>query len=115
MRMNFRFSRRHAIRSLVAGSLVMPAIIKDLMAADDKTLNPLAARAPEYPGKAKRVIFLFMTGGASHVDSFDYKPALFEFPNKKMQHGYLHRPHWEFEQRGNSGLWVSELFPHIGE
>ncbi len=58
-------SRRQMIRSLMSGSLVLPAIISQLLAEEARDqANPLAPRAPHFPGKAKRVIFLYMTGGA---------------------------------------------------
>ncbi|MGV3774044.1 MAG: DUF1501 domain-containing protein [Verrucomicrobiales bacterium] len=111
-----RISRRSAIQSLVSGSLIMPAILSELFAAgSESAINPLAPRMPPMPAKAKRVIFLFMTGGVSHVDSFDYKPALFAEPNKKVRQGFLHRPDWQFKPRGQSGMMISELFPHIAE
>ncbi|MFN0125212.1 MAG: DUF1501 domain-containing protein [Verrucomicrobiales bacterium] len=88
--------------------------------------NPSLAKAPHYPAKARSVIFLFMEGGLSQVDSFDYKPMLEkhhgEDPRKaigkleKTQFadvGQVMKSPWEFKQRGQSGLWVSELFPHI--
>lgn len=112
------FTRRQAIRSLVSGSLILPAVLSELSKASATTANasnPLQARPPHFPARAKRVIFLFMTGGVSHVDSFDYKPALFDNPNKKVTQGFLHRPHWTFKPRGQSGLPISDLFPHIAQ
>jgi hypothetical protein len=86
--------------------------------------NPLASRAPHFPARAKRVIFLFMHGGPSHVDTFDYKPELikhhgqplpFEKPRIQFaQTGNLLRSPWKFRQYGQSGAWVSDLFPHVG-
>jgi hypothetical protein len=77
------------------------------------------------PAKAKNIIFCFMDGGPSHVDTFDYKPMLkkhqgqpigSKWINKKSDNGagrvWLGCP-WEFKQRGESGLWVSDLFPHL--
>ncbi|NBO91543.1 MAG: DUF1501 domain-containing protein [Planctomycetia bacterium] len=74
--------------------------------------------------KAKRVIHVCLCGGMSHVDSFDYKPALTRFHGKKLpgtekpetffgQIGLLRKPDWAFRQRGQSGIWISDLFPHI--
>ncbi|NBV86507.1 MAG: DUF1501 domain-containing protein, partial [Verrucomicrobia bacterium] len=65
--------RRDFLQSAVAGSLLFPGIFQQLMA---ESADPLAPKEPPLPAKAKRVIFLFMTGGVSHVDSFDPKPAL---------------------------------------
>ncbi len=80
-----------------------------------------------FPAKAKNVIFCFMDGGPSHVDTFDYKPMLKKHQgqpigsswiNKKSDNGagrvWLGCP-WEFKQRGDSGLWVSDLFPHLAK
>jgi Protein of unknown function (DUF1501) len=118
-------SRRGFVRSAVAGSLLMPGILHELLAAD--ATDPLAARASHFPGKAKSVIFLFMSGGVSHVDSFDPKPRLvadhgkqvtLDHPETRNRPGYeklfLKRPGWEFTHRGESGTEVSSLFPRIG-
>src|SRR5215210_2308761 len=67
-------SRRGFVRSAVAGSLLLPGILSELLAADAR--DPLAPKKPHHPAKAKAVIFLFMSGGVSHVDSFDPKPKL---------------------------------------
>jgi hypothetical protein len=67
------WNRRQVIHSLMAGSALLPAMVAELLAQE---ADPLAPKAPHFPSKAKRVIFLFMTGGVSHVDSFDPKPAL---------------------------------------
>ncbi|MCC7422281.1 MAG: DUF1501 domain-containing protein [Planctomycetaceae bacterium] len=126
-------SRRSVIQSLVGGSLMLPGILSELLADTSAPapaeVDPLAPRAPHFAPKAKRVIFLNMSGGASHVDSFDYKPKLIEdhnksflvpprmleafAPNNRVVEKYFKRPQWEFKQRGESGLWISELFPHI--
>lgn len=115
-------TRRQMIRSLVGGSLLLPGILSNLLAAEASAQtnnNPLAPREPHFPAKAKRVIFLYMSGGVSHVDSFDPKPKLIADHGKivKVAKGdkYLTRPAWEFKPRGQSGTQVSELFPHIAE
>ena len=113
-------SRRQMIRSLMSGSLVLPAIISQLLAEEARDqANPLAPRAPHFPGKAKRVIFLYMTGGVSHMDTFDPKPKLFAEggePASKNTKGpkYL-SPLWEFKPGGKCGTEVSDLFPHVRE
>src|SRR5262249_38794449 len=79
---------------------------------------------PHHPAKAKRAIQIFLQGGLSHLDSFDYKPALEKLHGKSVpgnerpmgfmgKVGRLHKAHFAFKQRGNSGLWVSDLFPHL--
>jgi len=81
---------------------------------------------PHHAPKAKRAIQIFLQGGMSHVDTFDYKPELFKFHAKSVpgpqrpegfmgRVGLLHRPHFPFRQRGKSGLWISDLFPHLAE
>jgi hypothetical protein len=91
--------------------------------APAKTLRPLAAKSPHFPAKAKRVVFLFMKGGPSHVDTFDPKPLLdrdhgkpppFELPRVVFaKQGNLLKSPWKFQRYGQSGLPVSELFPHV--
>jgi hypothetical protein len=85
--------------------------------------NPLAPRPPHFPARAKRVIFLFMHGGVSHVDTFDPRPELTKrngqplpFPKPKFEFaptGNLLASPWKFARHGQSGIEVSELFPEI--
>ncbi|HUY34187.1 MAG TPA: DUF1501 domain-containing protein [Pirellulales bacterium] len=86
--------------------------------------DPLAPRSPHFPARARRVIFLYMTGGVSHVDSFDPKPKLaadhgktYTVDNWQGRLGtftrYLSRPRWEFQPGGKCGTLVSDLFPNI--
>src|SRR6185369_604038 len=82
--------------------------------------NPLAPKAPHFAAKAKRVIFLFMQGGPSHVDTFDYKPQLAVDDGKVAGAGNkgnrkLMKSPWEFKQYGESGLPISDLFPHLAK
>ena len=80
-------------------------------AASRKTLAP---KPPHFRARAKRVIFMYMRGGPSHVDTFDYKPKLETDHGKKGKMGHdLMQARWKFHRRGESGLWISELFPHI--
>src|SRR5207237_1737351 len=85
--------------------------------------NPLAPKAPMLPAKAKSVIFLFMYGGPSHVDTFDYKPKLYELDGKTIDvktfgrgghknQGRVVGPKFQFQQYGRCGKWVSDLFPN---
>jgi hypothetical protein len=117
---NNLWNRRDLIRSLVVGSSLFPAIVADLLAAEtsaDET-NPLAPRAPHFPGKAKRMIFLYMTGGVSHVDTFDPKPGLAQAARdgKKGPKDQQYLPTaWDFKPRGKSGIEVTDLFPHLSE
>lgn len=86
--------------------------------------NPLAAREPHYRPKAKSVIFLYMYGGPSHIDTFDYKPAMKGMDNKTVEvktfgrgghknEGRIVETRWDFAQHGECGQWVSTLFPHV--
>ena len=97
--------------------------------ANDQTgkfVNPLAPKPPMIPAKAKSVIFLFMYGGPSQVDTFDYKPKLYPLDGKTIpiktfgrgghrNEGRVVGPKWKFKQYGQSGKWVSDLFPHISQ
>ena len=117
-------SRREMLRTSSAGfaSLALAGLLGQEAAAAERG-NPLAVRAPHYPAKAKRVIFLFMHGGPSQVDTFDYKPLLdrdhgmpLPFAKPRVvssQTGNLLKSPWKFSQHGQSGAWVSELFPHV--
>ncbi|MEM7014681.1 MAG: DUF1501 domain-containing protein [Verrucomicrobiota bacterium] len=88
--------------------------------------NPLAPKTPHYPAKARNVIFLYMDGGPSQVDTFDYKPALEKYngsdpgevigklaPTQFDRLGKVLKNQWEFKQHGESGHWISDLFPHL--
>ena len=69
-------ARRGVLRSMIGGSLLLPGIASQLLAEELRSADPLAPKPTHFPAKAKRVIFLFMSGGVSHVDSFDPKPKL---------------------------------------
>src|SRR4051812_11174946 len=85
--------------------------------------DPLSPRPPHFAPKAGRVIFLFMPGGPSQVDTFDYKPLLHRDHGKPLpfakprvvssETGNLLRSPWRFRRHGESGAWVSELFPNL--
>src|SRR5262245_66278844 len=85
MRQPFAITRRAALRSLVGGSILLPGLLAELLAAEEPraqargapAADPLAPREPHFAPKARRVIFLFSTGGVSHMDTFDHKPTLF--------------------------------------
>jgi hypothetical protein len=119
--------RRGVLRSLIGGSLLGPGILSQLLADDAAgPADPLAPRAPHFEPKAKRVIFLFMSGGVSHVDSWDHKPQLLadagktipvnEFQGRKGDFRmFLKPPQWDFAPHGKCGTQVSSLFPHLAE
>jgi hypothetical protein len=95
-----------------------------LLAHESRAADPLAPKPPHFPGKAKHVIFLFMHGGVSHVDTFDPKPELDKRHGQPLPGqspiafsanlGSLMKSPWKFKNYGKSGLPVSDLFPHIG-
>jgi hypothetical protein len=107
--------RRQFVRSLVGGSLLMPGILSHLLAEEaGRAADPLAPKAPLFPGKAKRVIVLYMSGGVSQLETFDPKPRLVEDGGKRLGPRTLLRPRWAFKRYGQCGTEVSDLFPHVG-
>lgn len=86
--------------------------------------NPLQPKEPHFPGKAKSVIFLYMYGGPSQIDTFDYKPTMYGMDNKTVEvktfgrgghknQGRIVEPRWKFKQYGQCGKWISDLFPNL--
>ncbi len=111
-------SRRELLQTASAGfGYLAFAGLSTIAAADEVAKSPLAAKAPHFKAKAKRVIFLCMQGGPSHVDTFDYKPQLAADAGKGGKYGgsKLMGSPWKFKQQGKSGLWISELFPELGK
>ena len=120
-------SRRGFFRTMVGGSVLFPSIVSQLLAEDSNpssAIDPLMPRPPHFAPKAKRVIFLYMSGGVSHVDSWDHKPRLFadagktvsvnEFQGRKGDFKmFAKRPQWDFTRHGQCGTEVSDLFPHM--
>ena len=112
-------SRRRLLQSSAAGFGYLALL--DLLAA--APADPLAPKPPHFPGRAKRIIFLFMKGGPSHVDTFDPKPRLqrddgqpYPFARPRVtfaRTGNLLASPWKFRRHGASGSPVSELFPHV--
>lgn len=133
----------HARRALLKssavgfGNLAFSALLsRDLRGSAQSTLqttaanedadgisNPLAARRPHLSARAKRVIFLFMKGGPSHLDTFDFKPQLQKDDGKELPYSKprvqfaktstLLKSPWRFKPCGSSGKMISELFPHV--
>jgi len=114
-------SRRQALRSSAVGfgNLALSSLLGGEAVADD------GIDGLHHPATAKRIVFLFMKGGPSHVDTFDPKPMLdrdhgkplpFDLPRVTFaKQGNLLRSPWKFKQHGESGLPVSELFPHVAK
>jgi len=118
-------TRREFLRSSSCGfgMFALAGLMADRAYAEQSALQLI----PRLQAKAKHVIFLFMDGGPSHVDTFDYKPALARYQGQPIGEGavskksqsnagrrWLGSP-WAFQQRGQSGLWVSDLFPEIAK
>src|SRR5579864_5219421 len=108
------------------GAVALAALLRDDGRAADATgKNPLAPKPPHFAAKAKNVIFLFMDGGPSQVDTFDPKPRLDKEhgepikckvePTQFNNVGKVMKCPWKFKQYGASGIPVSDLFPHVAK
>lgn len=110
-------SRRHALQQTACGfgSLALAGLLQQNGFAKSAA-SPLAVKAPHHPARAKNVIFLFMRGGPSQVDTFDYKPELAKRHEEDLGGGrrYFKSP-WGFKEYGECGLPVSELFAHTAQ
>ena len=118
-------SRRYFLRSMVAGSVMMPALVSDMMGAEQA--NQYAPRKTHFSPKARRVIFINLSGGVSHLDTFDHKPQLYREHGKEIAKGdhpeiqnrpgyeriFLKTPQWQFKRYGQCGKEVSSLFPEV--
>ena len=118
-------SRRQVLQSAALGFGHLAFHSMCLSEATARGSNLLAPKAPHFPARAKRVVFLFMKGGPSHVDTFDPKPLLdrddgkpppFELPRVLFaKQGNLLKSPWKFRNCGESGLPVSDLFPNVSK
>jgi hypothetical protein len=124
--MNQGLSRRDLLGQFATG--LGGVALASLLARDAaaQTSDRPSQLPPHHPPKAKRAIQIFLQGGLSQVDSFDYKPELDKLHGLSVpgdekpvafmgKVGRLHKAHFAFKQRGESGLWVSDLFPNIAE
>lgn len=101
---------------LKVGSCGLGSLMLTGLTSQTAEAGLLAAKAPHFAAKAKRVIFLFINGGPSQFESFDYKPQLAASSGKKgLKNGKLLGPQLKFAQHGESGMWVSEAFPHLAK
>jgi hypothetical protein len=129
-------TRRHFFGKCAVGlgSVALASLLTDreLFAAEAGPVNPLAPKPPHFPARAKSVIYLFMAGGPSQLEMFDYKPKLIELNGQPIPQSFVEgkrfafmdtfakdRPKLlgtrrKFGQYGKSGAWVSELLPHMG-
>lgn len=126
-------SRRDFLRRAGGGfgSLALASLLADEARADERrpasALDPLAPRPAHFPARAKSVIWLFMNGGQSQVDTWDYKPELEKWHDRELpnfdaatgffadQVGPLMKSPFKFARHGQSGAWVSEIFPHLAK
>ncbi len=107
-------SRREMLRR-AAGGFGMVGLAGTIADATAGSTDPLASREPHFRPRAKRVIFLFMNGGPSHVDTFDPKPELVRQSGKPGPGGNFMPTPFKFSRHGQSGIEVSELYPHVGK
>src|SRR5579859_4498798 len=110
------------------GAIAFASLAESGLAAT-RALNPLAPRNPQYAPKAKRVIYLHMSGGPPHLDLFDYKPELVEWNDKACPDEFLKGRRFafttgvpklmgtprEFAQYGDGGIWMSDAIPKFHE
>lgn len=117
------FSRRAALQSLSSGFgyLAFASLAQRAAADDSSARGPLAPKPTHFPATAKRVIFLSMNGGPSHIDLFDHKPKLADLEGRSTadsaiagNKGLMPSP-FKFQRHGESGLWFSELCPHLAK
>jgi hypothetical protein len=118
-------SRRALLRQSACGfgALALADLLRAGGAPPPIADGPLAARRPHFAPRAKRVVFLFMHGGPSHIDTFDHKPLLQRDHGKPLpfakprvtfaETGNLMASPYRFAQHGDSGAWVSEIFPNV--
>lgn len=129
------FTRREALKSAACGfgylafsalanswtTPVRAAGLEDALTDSNGFSNPLAPKTPHFQPRAKRVIFMFMQGGPSHLDTFDYKPELIRAGGSetggdggaKGRKSKLLAPAFPFRPHGQSGLMISDLFPNV--
>src|SRR3954468_5134812 len=132
-------TRRHFFRNcgVGVGKIALASLLADRIgrAAAAPAANPLAAKSPHFPPKAKSVIYLFMAGGPSQLDMFDYKPQLNNLDGQPIPQSIIEGKRFafmdssfnlkntpkilgttrKFERHGQCGAWVSELYPHVAK
>src|ERR1700676_4651347 len=119
-------SRRRFLQQagLGFGSLALATLLHEQAHAQSAPANPLAPRPPHFPARGKGVIWLFMTGGPSQVDTFDYKPELQRRDGQNLAgadprtgffqtSGRCLKSPFRWRQHGQSASWVSDIFPHL--
>src|SRR6266702_4730888 len=110
------------------GLALLDMLAADSAQASNEPASPMAPKPPHHSCKAKSCIFLFMEGGVSQMDTFEYKPALVKYAGQQMPQAErttgeiatfssapnrVIPPYWEFKQHGQSGRWMSSLLPNL--
>lgn len=124
-------TRRHFLRdsALGLGGIALGSLLNSSVSAASKTENPLAPRPPHFPPKAKRVIYLHLTGSPPNLDLFDYKPELIKRDGQDCPDQFLKGKRFafttgtpkllatrrKFTQCGRGGIWMSDAIPHLHE
>ena len=130
---NIKTNRRACLSGMGLGSIALAGLLAEEDAAAGPSASPLNPKQPLITPRAKNVIFLFMVGGVSHIESFDHKPLLKKYagkaatdlfskeeldglnPEKDYSKSKVLQPVFSFKQYGQSGMWVSEIFPHLSK
>jgi hypothetical protein len=117
--LDLTISRRKLLRTASCGFGYLAFADMCAMAAAEEPANPLAPKAPRLKARAKRVIFLFMAGAPSHVDTFDYKPRLQSDDGKTVDtkgkgRRFMKSP-FKFARHGQSGLWFPDILPNLAK
>lgn len=113
--MNLNINRRQALQTISTsfGSLAFAAMAANESLVENEQ-NPREPKETHFPARAKRVIMLFINGAPSHVDTFDYKPKLIKADGQSGDRAErMMAPVSKFQQRGDSGLWISDFFPNL--
>lgn len=121
---NLTHSNRRQFLNWGSQGLAATAMLQFM--ADDGMLAAMDGQTTHHKPRVKRAIHICLVGGMSHIDSLDYRPKLEQLHGKTLdtngppdiffgQVGLLRKSDWEFKQRGESGLWLSDMFPHIAE
>ncbi len=126
-----KMNRRTCLGGIGLGSIALAGLLAEEDAAATPSRSALEPKQPHFTPRAKNVIFLFMVGGASHLETFDHKPLLKRYsgknavdlfseedlnglnPEKDYSKSKVLQPVFSFKQHGQCGMWVSEIFPHL--
>ena len=132
-----KVTRRHFFQEcgVGVGKIALASLLTDAFAAPSFSAppgampNPMAARKPHFAPKAKRIIYLFMSGAPSQLDLFDYKPDLLKYEGKPLPPSFtkgqryafiradaaVMGPRYKFAKHGQSGAEISEILPHLAK